>query len=358
MTAPNVSTGAPVIYGLSSPGGKEETPELRYEESDKDGVRKVTAVLARKIHCLKRYAEAIKQSAGFPGQVVEVNGVSYGANWICRNVIVVPAGEASIVHIESFRDGVTPFEWELPPGLSVEMEDGVASLYFWKTTGEKVLQSRWDSRTGEDRYGWRVEYLETNRLTYANAIGAGRSVPIYSVGIYYEGVKVFYIDGEDALASLSNAYVDFTAEYYGRVPNGGVYPTEAAAQQAGTAALEEWVDGLLASIAEGPSFSNYGIRFTSGIVSIDETAATATAVDASAIGASPGVGWVYRLSVPARRVIANVDAWKKAFADGLKWESVVDRVEASATYLHVFYRLVFANIVLFSIDVTAAEGSA
>lgn len=358
MTAPNVSTGAPVIYGLSSPGGTEETPELRYEESDKDGVRKITAVLTRKIHCLKRYAESIKQSAAFSGQIVEVNGVIYGANWICRNVNAVPAGEASIVQIESFREGVTPFEWGLPPGLSVEMEDGVASLYYWRTTGEKVLQLRWDSLTGEDRYGWRVDYLETNRLTYANAYGAGRSVPIYSVGIYYEGVKVYHVDGEDALASLSNAFVDFTAEHVGRVSNGSVYPTQESAQQAGDAALEAWVDGLLADIADGPDFTNYGTRFQSGIVWIDETAAAATAVDASAVGASQGVGWVYRLTVPARRVIANVDAWKKSFAEGLKWESVVDRVETSSTHLHVFYRLVFANVVLVSIDVTAAEGSA
>ena len=355
MTAPNVSTGAPVIYGLSSPGGKEETPELRYEESDKDGVRKVTAVLARKIHCLKRYAEAIKQSAAFHGQVVQVDGVVYGANWICRNVNVVPAGEASIVQIESFREGITPFEWELPPGLSVEMADGVSTLFYTKTNGTKLPVAQWDSQTGEDRYGWRVDYVESQKLTYANSYGEGSRIAVHSMAAFYENREMFRVEGEDALASVSSRFIDGTTELVGRVSNGGAYPTEEAAQAAGEAALAGWLDGLKADIAAGAKFSNYGIRFVSGLASIDEAAAAATAVPASGTPMWTGSGWFYKLTVPSRKIIADVSAWKEEFNKGLRWESVTDLDSGSATYLHVFYRLRYAGVIILAYDVTVAE---
>ena len=358
MTAPNVNTGAPVIYGLSSPGGKEAPPELRYEESDKDGIRKITAVLARKIHCLKRYAEAIKQSAAFPGQVVEVDGVVYGANWICRNVNVVPAGEAAIVQIEASREGVTPFEWELPPSISVEMAAGVATLYYSKTDGTKLAVAQWDSQTGEDRYGFRVDYFEAQKLTYANAYGDGSRISIYSMIVYYENREIMRVEGEDALASVSSRFVDGKTEIIGRLANGGTYPTQESAQAAGEAALTAWLDGLKADIAAGAKFSNYGMRFISGLVYVDETAAAVTTVDAAALygGTQDGSrGWFYKLSVPNKKIVADVDAWKAEFAKGLYWESVTDLNSESATYRHVFYRLRYTGVIVFSYDVTVAE---
>lgn len=364
MTAPNVSTGAPVIYGLSSPGGTEETPELRYEESDKDGVRKVTAVLARKIHCLKRYAEAIKQSAAFPGQVVEVDGVVYGANWICRNVNVVPAGEASIVQIESFREGVTPFEWELPPGLSCEIAAGVATLYYTKTNGTKAPMAQWDSRTGENRYGWSVDYYPDFLVKHGWA-GFPQYFQVYKCAVSLERVPQFIVDGAGALAA--SGMVSSTVEEYppahlrtmsGFSGNfyGAGYDSDSDAVAAGTEALPAWIENLNAQIIAALDFDSFRGRYelTSGILEVHSGDATVEAYNRGSGFEHP---WAYILKCPCARLTIGFESYGAAHKKGLFWESVSDNVETSETYRHVFYRLVYANVVLLSLDVTSAEAS-
>jgi len=355
MSGPIPSAADPIIYGLSSTSGIEEKPQIRYESTDKDGVTKWAAVLSRKIHCLAVHASAIKQSIAFPGQIVEVDGVSYGANWKLTNCNVVPMGEAAEIQAEARREGVTPFEWELPPGVSVACADGVSTLSYTPPGGSAIPIAQWDSRTGEDRYGWRVDYVETMRLTYGNSVGSWRSVPIHSCRIYYEGIKQFDADGAASLAGMASR-VERLETFASHGPSGNGWVASSEAQAAGEAYLATWIAALRATIATNVDFDTYDpFRFVSGVREIDESRATvAVASQYSVLMVGQPQRYYYKLTVPSIRLEADVDGWVEDFKKGLRWESVIDTDEASATHLHVFYRLRYGGTILFAIDITTA----
>lgn len=355
----SVTSADAVVLGGGTSSGIEEKPQIRYETTDKDGVSKVTAVLSRRIHCLAVHAEAIKQSIAFPGQIVEVAGRSYGAGWVIGSVVPVITGETAIVQVEARREGITPFEWELPPGLSVSNSAGIATINYTPPGGSPIKMLQFDSHTGENRYGWKVEYLEAGKLTYGNGVTHWRTAPIYSCRVFLENRIQFHVDGESSLASLATeeAYVE---SLVGLGQTGNGWATQGDAESAGDAALIVWISSLKEKIAENTVFDSYDpFRFVSGIRAFDESEASVVVSQRPSRIYDGETGlpisrWFYRLNVPAVRLVADVEAYAAEFRKGLRWEIVVDLEEESATHSHVFYRLRFGGTILLAIDITAA----
>lgn len=338
----NVTSGDVVILGGTSASGYEETPTLRYEATDKSGARVVTAVLSRRIVCLAKYAETIKQSAAFPGQIVEVNGVGYGAGWEVSGVNVVPTGGGFVaIQIEARREGITPFEWELPPKLSVECEDGIAKLYYTKEGGTKVEMLRFDSQTGEDRYGWRVEYKRVGTKNYAVLHVGWNAVDLFDVTIFYENRAQFSLPFDGSRFEIPNRYENGTKTV--TVWNG--------TQEAAIAAAVAKVEAEAATNRATPPMDAYGTaRY---VIQVNGDAATATQrTNDDWFGA-----YHWEVSVPVVWAEFDVETLIEAQNRGVHWESVTDTDSGSATYQHVFYRLVYANTIILAIDITAAESA-
>jgi len=352
MSAPNLHNGEPILYGLLSTSGVDEDANLHYDISDKDGIQKVTAVLSRKIHCLPIYAAAIKQSASFPGQIIEINGISYGAGWSVSSLMIVPDDQASVVSIEYRRDGVTPFEWELPPGLLCVCKNGVAALKYRKPDGSLIDLTQWDSGTGEDRYGFRVEYNPDFIIKYGNLISIWGSDEINGCRVYYENRQIFNIKGLDALAGLSS-FEEYNETKEGWNTNGSGWETPVEAIAAGELAANDWIVELKANIASALSIYNTnpfhivsGIRaLVSETVSVESYQNPASRMETTR--------WNYRLSVRAVRLVPNISGFLEDVKRGLHWESVVDTDSKSLTFNHIFYRMRYGGAILFSIDITS-----
>ena len=349
----DLTAGAPVVLGGTNAAGYEATPELRYETTDKSGVRTVTAVLSRKIHCLSKHAEAIKQSAAFSGQIVFIGGKSYGAGWEVSGMSVVPAGgEWSVVRIEARREGVTPFEYELPPKLSMEMSAGVATLYYTKANGSKIQMLQWDSQTGEDRYGWKVVYTKVGTKHYA-VLHVGRfSVDLFDVAVTYEGVMQFSLPFDGTRFSTPSGYVLENRT----VVNSAYYPAEKTLVQEEAGAAEAAALATLAAEASrnaaSPPMDVYGT--SKYLVSVDEDNAVTTLVSGSYYASA----WKrYSTTVPCVYAVYDVSDLTSTQNRGLYWEMVTDTDSGSPTHLHVFYRLRYGQTILFAIDVTSAESA-
>jgi hypothetical protein len=340
-------TTDPIIFGGATPSGHEEPPQLRYETTDKSGVTEVTAVISRRIHCLATYAPAIVQSASFPGQVLTINGTSYGAGWEIGSVSQTPEGAGgAIVAFECRRTGITPFEWSMPPGLSMEAENGIASLFYRPPGGDKIEMMRWDAGTGENRYGWKVNYP---RETWG-----------FGCEVLFENARQYYISGLDAMKSVATEYGGEETKSNGG-PGGLGYETSAAALAAGEAALPAFLSELEAKIAEDGAFqtrmiesgSNYYFTPPRLLVRIDSANASVS-VKSITTGFLNRTALYWVIRVPAVHSYTNWPAMQAEMRRGLRWESVADMDAESATYQHIFYRLVYAGTVFFAIDVTAA----
>lgn len=352
MSAPTITAGTSVIYGGAASGGYEEKPDVRYEETDKDGVRKVTAVISRKIHCLAVHAEAIKQSAAFPGQVVSVGGISYGAGWVVNSVSVVPDGDSAVVQIEGRREGVTPFEWELPPGLSMTAENGIARLLYTPPAGSPIEMMRFDSRMGENRYGWKVVYTQNGSISAGWGSWRG-SIPVFDVSIQYEGVEQFHV----AQSPDTFAPKDFNKDSRILESSNKNYLTCEAAVAAGTLVLPAFIAQLQDEVRKNKlapqlkffpgTFSPYTSNGTGVEVYPEE--ATVEAVDEEAPW-----GYSYKISVPCLYAVYDSAAVVDVQNRGLYWESIADTNADSPLYQHVFYRLRYAGTILLAIDITAA----
>lgn len=340
----DLTAGAPVVLGGTNAAGYEETPELRYETTDKSGVRTVTAVLSRKIHCLSKHAEAIKQSAAFSGQIVSIGGKSYGAGWEVSGMSVGPAGgEWSVVQVEARREGVTPFEYELPPKLSMEMSAGVATLYYTKANGSKVQMLQWDSQTGEDRYGWKVAYKKVGTKNYAVLHVGWFSVDLFDVAVTYEGVAQFNLPFDGTRFSSPSSYI---AE--NRVVITSPNETEENAKAAALSILQAELDKNTAT----PPMDAYGT--SKYLVSFDSDGAT-TEYTQTANNVSGWTAW--KTTVPCIYAFYDISDLTSVQNRGLYWESVTDTDSGSPMHLHVFYRLRYGNTILFAIDVTSAESA-
>jgi hypothetical protein len=346
-------TTDPIIFGGATPSGHEEPPQLRYETTDKSGVTEVTAVISRRIHCLATYAPAIVQSASFPGQVLTINGTSYGAGWEIGSVSQTPEGAGgAIVAFECRRTGITPFEWSMPPGLSMEAENGIASLFYRPPGGDKIEMMRWDAGTGENRYGWKVEYPKHPTM------------PAYGCKVSFEGATQYYLDEISALASTAVERAETIVERIGGVSGYG-WATEAeaiaAAQAAASATLANWQTEVATGLNFRTALMDYNGRISFGsiraLVSFDDTNVQISAQTQSLGGMIVGgqtSRWFGFITAPAVRLYADFRAMVAEMRRGLRWESVADMDAESATNQHIFYRLVYAGTVFFAIDVTAA----
>lgn len=350
------------IFGGAAVGGYEDDPDIRFETTDKTGIMCATAVMSRKIHCLRKHAEAIKQNASFPGQIIEIKGRNYGAGWAASDVVISNDGpEWAIVSFSARREGVTPFEFNLPPRLSCITESGSAAIWYTPTTGEPVQMAVFNSGTGENRYGWRVDYVEDSKFTYGNSTTWWKSVNLSSCKVYLENVLQFSVDAISALTNLSRPIAG-NEEW---IEKWKFFDTEEAAQDAGDAALVTWLETLNEQVDERVDYDRHSTGvFLSGPRWIDVDNATATAVYKVREGVFDGItgahisAWTYTLSVPVVRLEANIDEYLKEFSKGLHWEAQNDTLESSPTFEHLFYKLVFAGTTLLAIDVTAAEVAA
>lgn len=337
----DITSGDPVIYGATNTGGYEETPTLRYESTDKSGVRTVTAVLSRTIRCLQVNAEAIKQSAAFPGQIIEVNGTRYGAGWTVRSVNIVPApGGMASVQIEAEREGVTPFEWELPPQLSVECENGVARIYYTKKDTTKVEMLRFDSQTGEDRYGWRVDYVPKGTKRFAVLHDGWYTVKLFDVEVYYENRRQLYLPfvGERFASPTNYVREVFRTTRY-----------EASADAA-ISAVVALLESKMKTNVSVNQMDAYGT--TKYIVGVESENASAYTVTNNVFNTSS-----HNVSVPVIYAVYDVADLISYQNRGIHWESVQDTDSGSPTFQHIFYQLRYGLTVLLSIDITAAEGA-
>jgi hypothetical protein len=245
---------------------------------------------------------------------------------------------------------VTPFEIELPPGLRTVNLNGVSSLILTNAAGHDVLLMRWNSNTGQDRYGWRVEYVPTGGLRFGSWY-APFVAHAYSVRVLYENVEQFKYAYSAEVSYKSEAQ---TQKFVG-------FSTRAEAQQSADRLAAIYIETLNRRIKRrSTSIQQWnwsGARLTSDgrgtLLSIDENTLTYS-IEAS------GSGWALTISVDGMVGSAEVDqaaVWANQMK-GLHWEAVTDNDSGSSTYGHLFYRMVVCGMMLFAIDVTAAGGVA
>lgn len=352
----------PIIYGGNEPCGYEEEPQLRFDETDKSGISEVTAVISRRINVQKKFAPEIISSASFPGQLLTINGKNYGAGWEMRNLTQSPDGaDWCIISFEHHRTGVTPFEWGMPPGLSMESANGVSSLFYRPPAAEKIEMLRWDSGTGESRYGWKVEYVNEFNLAWGTWTSYIGMVPAYMCKISLENVPQFVIPATTSVAGLARE--EQYTEYY---PPGfdfisrakdylGSFATEAEAQAEAEEKLPAFVQRMESYVDENIDFMYARTRFISTQRPIEVKPETAKITTRQFYTLDSGLRWGYKLSVDAVRLVVDASAYRTLYNRGLHWESVTDLSEESPTYRHVFYRLKFINTVIFSLDITSVS---